>query len=103
MKSVVYNVTVKVQHNIANQWLQWLIHEHAPQIIATNCFTKFTALKLLEHDDEEGSTYVVQYFSENIEGYNRYITEFSEQFRKISFEKWGNRFIAFRTVMEVLN
>jgi hypothetical protein len=103
MKGVIYNVTVKVQHAIANEWLQWLISEHAPQILATNFFTKFTALKLLEHDDEDGITYAVQYFSTNMENYNRYMNECAAQFRKISFEKWGNKFISFSTLMQIVN
>ena len=100
---IIYNVTVKVEKSIADEWLQWLISEHAPQIIATHCFTKFTALKLLEYDEEESTTYAVQYFSNNIKDYQRYINEFAERFRKESFDKWGNKFIAFRTVMEVIN
>ena len=100
---IVYNVTVKVQHGIANEWLQWMINEHAPKIIATNCFKKFTALKLLEHDDEEGITYTIQYFSDNRQNYQRYIDEYAERFRKESSDKWGNKFIAFRTVMEVVH
>ena len=101
--AVVYNVTVKVEKNIADKWLQWLIQEHAPEIIATNCFTKFIALKLLEYDDEESSTYAVQYFANAIENYKTYIHQFAGHFQKQSFDKWGGRIVAFRTVMEVVH
>ena len=100
---IIYNVTVKLDNSIANDWLKWLINEHAPQIIATDCFTKFAALKLLELDDEEGTTYVIQYFAENRQAYERYIAEHANYFREDSFDKWGEKFIAFRTVMEVVN
>src|SRR5688500_13328574 len=79
---VIYNVTVKVEESIADKWLQWLIEEHAPRIIATNCFTKFTALKLLELDDEEGITYAIQYFAEDMQAYERYIAQYANEFRK---------------------
>lgn len=102
MDCIVYNVTVKLDKNIGGDWLKWLLKDHAPQIIATGCFTKFTVLKLLEHD--EGSiTYTVQYFSENMKNYQHYLAEFADRFRKESSNKWGNRFIAFRTVMQVVN
>ena len=103
MHPVVYNVTIKIEKAIAEEWLQWLIKEHAPQVIATGCFTNFTVLKILEHDDEEGPTYAIQYFSENMERYHHYINKFANQFRKEFMDKWGNKFVAFRTVMQVVN
>ena len=36
---IIYNVTVKVDHSIADDWLSWLQQEHIPEIIATECFT----------------------------------------------------------------
>ena len=100
---IIYNVTVKVEKDIAGNWLQWLLEEHGPQIIATNCFTKFIALKLLEYDDEESTTYAIQYFADTIEDYHNYINQYAEQFRTRAFNTWGNKFVAFRTVMEVIH
>jgi hypothetical protein len=101
--NIIYNITVKVDKSIADAWLQWMITEHAPEIIATNCFTKFTMLKVLEHDDEESNTYAVQFFSNDIEDYQRYLDLFVHNFSKESFAKWGERFIAFSTIMQVIN
>ena len=100
---IIYNVTVKVENSIADDWLKWLIEEHGPQIIATNCFKKFTALKVLEQDEAEGITYAIQYFTDTIEKYERYLTEFANHFRTESMNKWGQKFIAFRTVMQVMH
>ena len=102
MMGIIYNVTAKIEKNIADDWLEWLIQEHAPQIIATNCFKKFTILKLLE-DDDEGVTYAIQYFADNMQSYERYITEFADHFKRASLQKWGQKFIAFRTLMQVIN
>ena len=100
---IIYNVTVKVENNIADEWLKWMTTEHGPQIISTNCFEKFTVLKLLDQDDADGVTYAVQYFTSDIQSYQRYITEFADHFRKESNNKWGQKFIAFRTLMEVMH
>ena len=100
---IIYNVTVKVENSIADDWMKWLMDEHGPQIIATNCFKKFTALKLLEQDDAEGVTYAVQYFADNMQNYERYLAEFADHFRRESINKWGQKFIAFRTVMQVMH
>src|SRR5689334_22743605 len=100
---IVYNVTIKVDHSIAGAWLQWLKEEHIPDLISTGCFTHATVLRLIEVDETDGITYAVQYHAKNKEDYNRYIEEHSNAMRKKGVDKWGDRFIAFRTVMEVVN
>lgn len=99
---IIYNVTVKVEAQIADTWLQWLLNEHIPAIMDTNCFVDYKLVRLLEVDDTEGPTYAMQYFAESKADYNRYISIHASKMRKLSFEKWGDRFIAFRSVMEVV-
>ncbi|HEV7781855.1 MAG TPA: DUF4286 family protein [Chitinophagaceae bacterium] len=100
---IIYNVTVKAEHTIADAWLTWLKEEHIPGIIATGCFTRAIVLRLLETDETEGPTWAVQYHAENKDLYDRYIDQFAAEMRKKAFDKWGNQFIAFRSVMEVVH
>lgn len=99
---LIYNVTTKVATPIARQWLQWMQQEHIPAVMATGCFTTYQLARLLEVDDSEGPTYAVQYSAESHEAYNRYIAEHSGVLRQEAFDKWGNAFIAFRSLMEVV-
>lgn len=99
----IYNVTVKVDHSIAADWLQWLLNEHIPEILATGCFKDAKVLQLLEQDDEEGPTYATQYFAESESDYKRYISSFASAKRQKGIEKWGDKFIAFRTLMKAVN
>jgi len=99
---IVYNVTTKVAHGIDHAWLQWIKEEHIADIINTGCFTHATILQLLETDDTEGSTYAIQYFAESKSLYNNYIEKFAPQMRQKAFAKWGDQFIAFRSVMKVV-
>lgn len=100
---IIYNVTVKTDHSIAAAWLQWLKEEHIPDIIRTGCFTHANILRLVEVDESDGITYAVQYHAANKEQYDRYISEFANEMRQKATDKWGNKFIAFRTVMQVVN
>jgi hypothetical protein len=100
--SIIYNVTIKVESTIAELWLQWLKNEHIPDIMKTNCFYEYRILRLLEVDDTEGPTFAIQYMAESKADYNRYIEKHAEGMRKKSYERWGERFIAFRSVMTLV-
>jgi len=100
---IIYNVTTKVAHAINSDWLTWMKNVHIPEIIATGCFTHATILKLMEVEEEEGVTYAVQYHAESRALYNKYISEYASSLRDNAFKKWGNGFISFRSVMQIVN
>lgn len=100
---ICYNVTVKIDPQIETDWVKWQKEEHIPEVMATGLFNEFKFFKLLEQDETEGVTYVVQYFSPSIEDYTRYIKEFAAELREKAFAKWQHQFIAFRTVMKLVN
>ncbi len=100
---IIYNVTAKVDTSIAEEWITWIKQEHIPEMIHTGCFTKATILRLLEVDETEGPTYAIQYFAESKSFYNVYIENHSDDMRKKGTDKWGARFIAFRSVMQIVD
>ena len=99
---VIYNVTTKVEPSIADAWLAWMLDQHIPAVMKTNCFVDYKVVRLLDVDDSEGPTYAVQYSAESKADYNRYIELFASRLSKSSFEKWSDRFISFGSVMEVV-
>ncbi|MGZ8538072.1 MAG: DUF4286 family protein, partial [Flavisolibacter sp.] len=98
----IYNVTNKVEPSIANEWLQWMLNEHIPDIMETKCFYSSRLVKILEIDESEGPTYAIQYFAASRSDYNRYIEIYADTMRKKAFDKWGDKFFAFRSVMEIV-
>jgi Domain of unknown function (DUF4286) len=90
----IYNVTTKANHSIAAAWLHWLKEEHIADVINTGCFSNAVVLHLLEADDDEGVTYAVQYHCES---------KYAGEMRKKVIDKWGDKVIAFRSVMQVVN
>lgn len=100
---VIYNITNQVNRDIHEEWLQWQLNEHIPQIMATGCFAKYQMQKLLEIDETDGPTYAIQYYAESKADYNRYIELYAPALRKIAYTKWGEQFVAFRTLMQVVH
>ncbi len=37
----VYNVTLKVNAERADEWIQWMKHEHIPEVLATGIFSDY--------------------------------------------------------------
>lgn len=99
---IIYNVTTKVATAIAADWLEWMKTEHIPAIMATGLFSAYRIVRLLEVDDSEGPTYAVQYDATDKTAYDVYISRHADCLRAAAYEKWGNAFIAFRSVMEVV-
>jgi hypothetical protein len=100
---IIYNITTKVSHHISSAWLQWQRDEHIPEILRTGLFTEHRLFRLLEQDDAEGNTYVIQFAANTMNDYRQYISTYAPVLRKKAFEKWGNRFISFRSVLEVMH
>lgn len=98
---IIYNVTVKIEAEAADEWVKWMKEEHMPELMKTGLFTDSRLCRLLEQDETEGRTYTAQYFCNTIEDYNSYIDNHAQHMRDKGFARFGNRFIAFRTVMEV--
>jgi len=99
---IIYNVTVKVETAIAEEWTAWMKDEHIPQLMDTGLFVNYRLCRLLEQDETEGVTFTAQYYCDSMEHYETYISEHATKMRDKGFNRFGNRFIAFRTVMEVI-
>ena len=96
----IYNITCKVDISICTEWKRWQLDEHIPEIMSSKLFTDFKFYKLLDQDESEGETYVLQLFFLEKNNYETYINGFAPVLRDKAITKWGNRFIAYRTVME---
>ncbi|MBI1779915.1 MAG: DUF4286 family protein [Sphingobacteriales bacterium] len=99
---VVYNITLKVEPSIAPQWLQWQKEVHIPDVMATGLFDSFRFYRLLEQDETDGPTFIVQYFAKSKENYEEYIGKYASVMRRKLTDKWGDRLVAFRTLMETV-
>ena len=99
---IIYNITVKVDAVIADAWKEWQMREHIPEIMQTGLFEQYHFCRLLNQDDEDGPTYVTQFFATRLENYEAYIRDFAPVLRDKAINAWGKGFIAFRSLLEVV-
>ncbi|WP_118951336.1 DUF4286 family protein [Taibaiella helva] len=100
---IIYNITAKVDAGVADKWMRWLKEEHLDEMMNTGLFSDYRLCRLMEQDESEGVTFVIQYHCDSIENYQTYLQEHAPRMRKKTLDKFGNHFAAFRTVMEVIN
>jgi len=96
----IYNITVKVENEILNEWMQWQKEIHIPEVIATECFYDHRFYKLLEHEEEDGKTFVIQFYANSKNEYDNYVENFAEQLRQKSLGKWKDHVISFSTLLQ---
>jgi Domain of unknown function (DUF4286) len=94
-----YNVSIKITPAIREDWLLWMKDEHIGEVLATGLFVSAEFSEILEPLDEEGFTFSVRYIARNMEDYSNYIENYAPALRDKGFAKFGNQFIAFRTLM----
>lgn len=99
---ILYNVTVKIEKDIQEDWLHWMITEHIPDVMATEFFKENKIMRLLEPADEEGFTYAIQYYCENMELLKQYQQKCAPQLQAKHKERYDGKYFSFRTVMELL-
>jgi hypothetical protein len=97
---VLYNVTVNIESMVEGEWLQWMKSIHIPKVMATGKFVDSKIFKLL-HDEEDGSaTYSVQFFATSVKEVNEYLESYAPPLVKSHMERYKDKHVAFRTLME---
>lgn len=99
---IIYNVTIKVDWSIAEDWEKWMKEEYIPELLETGCFDKHQLVRLLQVDETEGPTYATQYYAPTLTKYDHYLQYHAPALRKKVSEKWGQKYVDFRTLMQVV-
>jgi len=99
---ILYNVTITIDSGIEEEWLQWMKEKHIPDVMKTGMFTDSRICRLLNQPKEGDSTYVIKYACAGKENYKRYLEEFAPALREEFNQRYKDKFVADRRVMEVL-
>ncbi len=100
---ILYNVTVKIDRSVHDEWLEWMQTVHIPDVMNTGFFTKNQLMRLLDPpSDEEGITYAIQYYCKNIGALKRYWDEEAPALQAAHTKRYEGKFVAFRTVMKLV-
>ncbi len=100
---ILYNVTVNVDDNIHQEWVQWMKKTHIPEVMATGKFVDYKMFKVITRQpDETGVTYSIQYFAKTLADYESYKADFGPALQIKTMQKYGDSLMAFRTLLETI-
>ena len=99
---IVYNVTIKIDIAVADDWLAWMRREHIPEMLATGLFHSYRLMRIVDDEEPDGLTYAVQYTLTSQANFDRYARNFASDLQQKHRERYNNRFIAIRTLMQVV-
>lgn len=99
---IVYNVTVKIENSVHDEWLNWMRTVHIPDVLNTGLFSENRMLKVLV-DDTDGVTYSIQYTCANMQALETYQAKHAPALQAEHTARYRDKFVAFRTLLEVID
>ncbi len=97
-----YNVTINIDQDVHDQWLNWMTQQHIPEMLATGKFSSAKLCRVMIEEEMGGTTYAVQYTTDSKETLEKYYQENAPQLRAKS-KAFEGKFVAFRTELEIVN
>ena len=68
---IIYNVTIKVDTEIADNWVSWMKDEHIPDLLQTGKIQDARLCRLIDDQPgEDAVTYVAQYSCNTMADYD---------------------------------
>ncbi len=99
----IYNVTINIDESVEQEWLHWMQEKHIPEMLETGKFTEAKMCQVMVEEELGGVTYSVQYTTDSKETLDRYYAEDAERLRQKAIHLFANKFVAFRTELDVVH
>ena len=100
---IIYNVTVSIDNRVAEEWLQWMKEVHIPEVMATTYFIKYQIARVMEDEDHGGTSFAIQYTARNMDDLMEYQRDHATTLQAKHAERYKDLYVAFRTVLEVID
>ncbi|MGB0886166.1 MAG: DUF4286 family protein [Chitinophagales bacterium] len=97
---IVYSVTIKVELEIHNDWLDWMKKVHIPDVMKTKKFVDYKMHRILAEEEQSGITYNVQYRAASMTDYFDYQNDFAPKLQAAHTERYKDKFVGFRTLLK---
>ena len=100
---LLYNVTVTIDLDVHQDWLQWMRETHIPDVMNTGLFLSYRLCRLLTHEHTDAEMYTIQYAVSDLPTLQQYQQQFATALQDAHKLRYEGKYAAFRSVMEVID
>lgn len=100
MTMYIYNVTINIEAEVHQDWLQWMKETHIPDVLDTGLFEDGRLLEVMV-DEAQGITYSVQYRIADLDKLKLYQEVYAPKLQAEHQQRYPEKFVAFRTILRV--
>ena len=95
----IYNVTINIEESVHDRWLEWMVNEHIPAMLATGKFLKALMSKIIIEEEMGGNSYSIQYTTDSKDTLQKYYDENASELR-IQGKQFEGKYVSFRTEVQ---
>lgn len=98
---IIYNVTVNIDKEVHDEWLEWMRSKHIPDVMSTGCFIE-SRISRIHGEEEGGMSYAIQYIAPTQDQFDVYQQLFAPKLQHEHTSKFQGKFGAFRTILSIV-
>ena len=99
---ILYNITFTVATEIEDDFVTWMKADHIPAIFATGMFTDHGFYRLMNSTADGFTNYSIQFFAESTAKLIEYENRFANALRYETQARYGEKALAFRSLLEAI-
>lgn len=97
---ILYNVTISIDKQAESEWLRWMKTVHIPDVMATGCFESHRMLRIMFEENQDSSSYAIQYVAADMQQFQKYQTFFAARLQEEHGNRYKGKYAAFRSLLE---
>jgi hypothetical protein len=97
---ILYNVTISIDKQVESEWLRWMKTVHIPDVMATGCFESHRMLRIMFEENQDSSSYAIQYVAADMQQFQKYQTLFATRLQEEHGNRYKGKYAAFRSLLE---
>lgn len=100
---LIFNTTYKVSGKVNDNWISWIKETHIPFMLETSSFSQAQITKIVGSEDEEGTSYSVQFHIADMNTLMSWHKENASAFQNNCYNEFGSDVSFFSTVLELID
>ena len=99
---LIFNTTFLVSNALYESWMSWIKESHIPFVLQSGMFTKPQLAKVYSHEDQDGSSYSLQFHVEDLETLEKWHLQYAKTFEQNFANKFGSEIVFFASILEII-